>query len=244
MPNTLYNQNNNTTYGWDDQGNFIGQQPGTPDKFNPATMGADTGTAKKEMLLKGFGVPSDGEGSIDWKQFSKDTAVNALSQAPLAIATDGIGPGVLKILGSLGLGVAGDQVLNPKHSLGESTGEAALNTGVGMAIPGLVENKYVKPNLDGGSTATGQLAKLLREGFSRFNPGNYTARTTTQMLQPKPGMPNVPTNVPVDLGKMIQQSLIKKTGGAVNAPPQLLRGMVPFAVNEMIDSTANSTKQE
>lgn len=242
MPKLQYNSSDDSTYGWDDKGNYIGKQKGPPSAFNPATINSDPGTSFRESVLKGNGIPSDGLGSVDWKQFGKDTLVNALSQAPLMMATDGTAGSIAKILASLGLGTGGDQVLNPNKSLGESAGDAALNTGIGMAIPGMVENKYIPPNNPGGSTLMGKAAQMLQNMGSRLNPSNYEPRTNIQMLQPKPGMPNQPTAVPVDLGKMLQQQLLKRFGADVS--PRVLRGLVPFAANTGIDATVNSTPQQ
>lgn len=231
MPKTVYNQTEDSTYGWDDAGNFIGKQPGTPDKFNANVM-------KNPNPSK---YPGNVAGSMDWKQFLKDSAVNLISQAPLAIATDGVGPLVLKGLGSLAAGIAADQLLNPQKSLGESAGDAALNTGVGMALPGVINNRYQAPTNTSGVTAGGKIAQMIQGLMDRMNISNYQPRIKTMMLQPKPGMLNQPTQVPIDIGKIIQQLVLRKTG--LDVPTTITRSLIPYAANEGIDATVNSTNK-
>lgn len=114
-------------------GSMDGDQTDNPLVYDPKVA---------ELQMQNVTPPSTAQtGPQKIAQMGKDLAVNAASQAPLMIPGMGpiLGPAI-RVAASLGAGYLADRSINNgQHSPYESATQAALNTGVGTAIPWLLE---------------------------------------------------------------------------------------------------------
>src|SRR5271169_6160740 len=100
MPTGKYDSVNDTTNYFDDSGKFISTVPGDVTKsplglLPSGVIGAIGGATSSPKIA------TKSDGSVDWKQFVKDTLTNAASQAPLMIPGEGVTAMLLKGGGSL-----------------------------------------------------------------------------------------------------------------------------------------------
>jgi hypothetical protein len=182
-------------------------------------------------------------GAIDKTRLLKDFGVNVASQIPLAALPEGkIGMTALRALSSVASGYGADRILNGgDKSQGESLGDAALNTGLSMAIPGLMENKISY----GGKSALGTGTKAIAlKVMSALNPLNYTAEPR-MMMRPGASVP-----VPQNFGNIVKDLLTKHSSvpmavrnGAAGIPANqfelALKNLFGLSLNTGVDSTIN-----